>query len=104
MMSSSSVRHYAAGIGIVLIVFALAGGIVGCDGNPTQPGEIRTWYDLDDVRDNLGGSYVLMNDLDSTTTGYARLAGPAADGGEGWQPIGTSDYPLNYPFTGTFDG
>ena len=104
MMSSSSVRYYTARIGILLIVFALAGGMVGCDGNPTQLGEIRTWYDLDDIRDNMGGSYVLVNDLDSTTRGYAQLAGPTADGGEGWQPIGTSNYPLNDPFTGTFDG
>ena len=36
--------------------------------------EIRDWYDLDAVRDNLNGSYLLMNDLDCTTAGYMELA------------------------------
>ena len=58
------------------------------------------WYDLDAIRDNLGGSYILMNDLDSTTAGYTELASPTANGGHGWQPIGTEPQ----PFTGTFDG
>jgi hypothetical protein len=50
--------------------------------------EIWDWYDLHAVRDNPGGSYILMNDLDSTTSGYTELAGPTADQGEGWVPIG----------------
>jgi hypothetical protein len=50
--------------------------------------EIRTWYDLDAVRDNLAGNHTLMNDLDSTTAGYEELASPTANGGKGWQPIG----------------
>jgi hypothetical protein len=58
--------------------------------------EIRDWNDLDDIRDDLGGSHILMNDLDSTTAGYEELASPTADGGKGWQPIVT--------FNGTFDG
>jgi hypothetical protein len=62
--------------------------------------EIRDWYELDAVRDDLDGSYVLMNDLDSTTAGYEELAGSTANGGKGWQPIGTEDD----LFTGTFDG
>lgn len=64
--------------------------------------EIRTWYDLDAIRDNLGGHHILMNDLDSTTAGYEELASPTANQGQGWQPIiGTGGDP---PFTGTFDG
>jgi len=62
--------------------------------------QIRDWYDLDAVRDNLGGSYMLMNDLDSTITGYGELASETADVGMGWEPIGTSDT----GFTGSFDG
>ena len=63
-------------------------------------GEIYDWYDLDAVRDNSGGSYVLMNDLDSTTPGYTKLASPTANGGKGWAPIGrVSDL-----FTWSFDG
>jgi hypothetical protein len=62
--------------------------------------EIRDWYDLDAVRDNLDGSYLLMNDLDSTTAGYVDLASETANGGRGWEPLGTSDY----GFTGNFNG
>jgi len=62
--------------------------------------EIRTWYDLDDVRNNLAGNHTLMNVLDSTTAGYEELASPTANDGQGWQPIGT----LDNPFNGTFDG
>jgi hypothetical protein len=54
------------------------------------------WYDLNAVRNNLGGNHTLMNDIDSTTAGYDELASPTANEGKGWQPIGT--------FTGTFDG
>jgi len=61
--------------------------------------EIRTWYDLDAIRDNPGGSYLLMNDLNSTIPGYEELASPTANGGKGWQPICGI-----VSFTGTFDG
>jgi hypothetical protein len=63
---------------------------------------IRDWYDLDAIRDNLGGSYILMNDLDSTTAGYTELASKRANGGKGWQPIGTTAE--NDKFAGSFDG
>jgi hypothetical protein len=62
--------------------------------------EIRDWYDLDAVRDDLGGSYLLMNDLNATTAGYMELASAAANGGMGWEPIGTAEE----GFTGSFDG
>jgi len=64
--------------------------------------EIWDWYDLDAVRDNLGGNHTLMNDLDSTTAGYEELASPTANGGKGWQPIGS--FWSYYGLTGTFDG
>ncbi len=63
---------------------------------------ISDWFDLDDVRNDLSGSYVLMNDLDEDTPGYDELAGPGANAGAGWDPLG-SHTPRN-PFTGTFDG
>jgi hypothetical protein len=74
--------------------------------------EVTDWYDLDAIRDNLAGSYVLMNDLDSTTAGYAELAGPTANGGKGWQPIGSllvdpfsfGVVSLVNPFAGNLDG
>jgi hypothetical protein len=62
--------------------------------------EIRDWNDLDAIRDNLGGRYILINDLDSTTAGYVQLASPTANQGRGWESIGTSDD----QFTGSFDG
>ena len=81
---------HAARVGILLIEAALIAGMAGCDYNPppTRNLEIRTWYDLDAVRDDLGASYILMNDLDSTTPGYEELASPTANGGQGWEPIG----------------
>jgi len=73
--------------------------------------EICDWYDLDAIRDNLGGSYVLMNDLDSTTAGYAELAATTANGGKGWEPIGSlfvDPFPFGIvdpvPYTGVFNG
>jgi hypothetical protein len=63
--------------------------------------EVRDWYDLDAIRDNLYGSHTLMNDLDSTSPGYEELAGPAANEGKGWQPLGTWSLSA---FTGSFDG
>jgi hypothetical protein len=91
-------RRHVARAGIFLIAVILIAGIQGC----TVPSgvQIRDWYDLDAVRDNLDGNYILMNDLDSTTAGYEDLAGPSANGGKGWQPIGG----IHAHFTGTFNG
>lgn len=57
--------------------------------------EIFDWNDLNNVRQNLTGSYILMNDLDEETAGYGTF-----NSGEGWMPIGTE----SAAFTGTFDG
>jgi hypothetical protein len=95
---SSKRRHYVARVGTFLIVVALIAGMVGCGctTTPSQNLEIRDWYDLDSVRDNLAGNHTLMNDLDSTTAGYTELASLTANQGKGWEPI--------KDFTGTFDG
>jgi hypothetical protein len=91
-------------VSIFVITAALIVGMAGCDGDgytpPSQNLEIRTWYDLDDVRDNLAGHHTLMNDLNSTTPGYEELASPTANGGKGWQPIGIWFHGLS----GSFDG
>ena len=87
-------------LGILLITVALIVVMGGC-ALPSQNLEIRDWYDLDDIRNNLGGHHILMNDLDSTTAGYEELASETANQGKGWQPIGTSAYNL---FWGEFDG
>jgi hypothetical protein len=96
---SSKRHHYMVRVSTFLITIALIAGMVSC-GPPSQNLEIRTWYDLDAVRNNLGGSYILMNDLDSTTYGYDELASETANNATGWQPIGT----YSSQFTGTFDG
>lgn len=61
---------------------------------------IMTWHDLDAIRDDLSGVYLLMNDLDSETPGYAEIAGSEANEGKGWQPLGSADD----KFAGIFDG
>jgi len=94
-----------ARVGIFLIAAALIAGMVGCD-DTTRNLEIRDWYDLDAIRDNLAGHHILINDLDSTTPGYEELASPTANQGKGWEPIGSvppQHYGLTH-FVGTFDG
>jgi len=58
---------------------------------------ITDWDDLDAVRNDLSGDYVLGNDLDSTTAGYDDHVGNPSSG---WDPIGDFDN----EFLGTFDG
>lgn len=58
--------------------------------------EISDWYDLDNVRNSLGSTYELVNDLDSDTDGYDDVASSTANGGDGFDPF--------RDFTGTFDG
>ena len=62
---------------IMLITVTLVGGMVGCGGGPIK---IYDWYQLHRVRDNLGGSYILMNDLNLTHYGYVDRAGASANG------------------------
>jgi len=110
-------------VSVFLIMAALIAGMGGSyyvgGGNTTlsQNLEIRTWYDLDAITDNLAGNHILMNDLDSNTDGYEELASPTANQGKGWEPIGFfgamsapgcglvgGAAPWWYGLTGTFDG
>jgi hypothetical protein len=84
-------------IGSLMIAVALTGVTLACAPGPI---EIRDWHDLDAVRNDLRGDYILMNDLDSATAGYVALASGTANEGRGWEPIGTSDDGFN----GSFDG
>jgi hypothetical protein len=84
------------GLGAVIIIVVIVVAIR----IPRYDPEIRDWHDLHAVRYHLGKSFVLMNDLDSTTTGYEELAGPTANEGKGWQPIGG----LRNHFGGVLDG
>jgi len=95
-------RYYGTATNVFLVMLtmvALMVGIVGCNA-PSAGVEIRDWHDLDAVRNNPDGEFLLMNDLDSTTAGYTELASPTANEGRGWQPIGI--WPN--PFSGSFDG
>jgi hypothetical protein len=97
---SSRGHNYMARLSIFMITIVLIAGMVDCcQPPPSETLEIQNWYDLDAVRDNLVGSYVLMEDLDDTTDGYDDLVGDTVDG-KGWQPIGTE----GNAFKGTFDG
>ena len=97
---SSQRHHYMARLSIFMITLVLLAVMAGCcQPAPSETVEIQNWYDLDAVRNNLEGSYVLMEDLDDTTDGYDELVGETADG-KGWQPIGTE----GNAFKGTFDG
>jgi hypothetical protein len=87
------------GIGLVLVLIVMMLGVLPALVGKVEASlvtEIRDWYDLDAVRSNLGGSYILTCNLDSTTAGYTELASPSANEGHGWQPIAY--------FTGGFDG
>ena len=57
--------------------------------------EIADWNDLDNVRNDLTDDYVLVNDLDSETDGYAGI-------GDDFEPIGPELFDDN--FLGSFDG
>ena len=60
--------------------------------------EISDWNDLDNVRNDLSGDYVLVNDLDSETGGYAGI-------GDDFEPIGYIDGEGGTSeFDGSFDG
>ena len=61
-----------------------------------MPVEIADWNDLDNVRNDLSGDYVLVNDLDSGTDGYAEI-------GDDWNPIAEQALDGNF-YEGVFDG
>ncbi|MGW8429318.1 Ig-like domain-containing protein [Peribacillus simplex] len=70
------------------IVNAVPEGFVG----------VYTVDDLNKVRENLNGKYIIMNDIDLSNSISAE--GEFYHDGLGWNPIGTA----GSPFTGIFDG
>jgi hypothetical protein len=96
---SSGRHHHVVRLGVFLIAMAFIVGVAGCGSISI---EVQDWYDLDAVRDNMRGSYILMNDLDSTMAGYEELASPTANEGKGWRPIG--NITVKGAFVGSFDG
>ncbi|MBQ9641334.1 MAG: hypothetical protein IJV06_07220 [Bacteroidaceae bacterium] len=63
-------------------------------GTADDPYQVRTAFDLFDVRANLTAHYKLMNDIDLTE--WIAEESPS----QGWSPIGT----VATPFEGNFDG
>ena len=61
---------------------------------------IYTKEDLNAVRNDLSGKYILMNDIVFTDADFTE-GGAFYNGGQGWMPIGSSYYTA---FTGIFDG
>ena len=72
----------------------------GGSGTEGDPYQLANWHHLHNVRNYLDSYFTLVNDLDSTTAGYDELAGPTANEGKGWEPIGSNPD----AFSGTFNG
>ena len=93
-------------VSLVLAIF-FGIGVVKESIYAQSPIAIYTLQDLDNVRNNLSSSYVLMNNLDFNSDSSYDQTDPnwatkkaSWTTGEGWDPIG--QYPNR--FTGTFDG
>lgn len=71
----------------VIIVFGMLFVVNAETEIPDGYTPIYTAEDLNDIRNNLDGKYILMNDIDLSVY-------------ENWEPIGTAEE----PFTGEFDG
>jgi hypothetical protein len=69
-------------------------------GTPENPFKITIWENLSNIKNNLTASYILMNNLDESSEGYSDYAGPSANTGAGWQPLGNN----TTQFEGNFDG
>jgi len=70
------------------------------DGTELSPYGVCDWNNLYNVRNHLTTHFILMNDLNEDSVGYAAYAGSTANAGAGWEPIGTQAV----KFTGSFDG
>jgi len=82
-----------------LFLVVLLGCIFALNTYAAEPEEIYTAEQLNDVRNNLAGSYILMSDIDLSDTVWGEVyAGEY--GTSGWEPIGSQAS----PFRGSFDG
>lgn len=85
---------------ISLAFNAQAQDFSACGDGGQLPCEIDSWADLHAMRTALDKTYRLTTNLSSETPGYATYAGPTANGGVGWLPIGVWES----EFVGSFDG
>lgn len=79
-------------------IFYFEGGF----GTLDNPYQISNWIQLHAIRQKMAGNFVLINDLDQNTEGYAEHASASANNGQGWQPIGLDGF--GNKFAGSFDG
>ena len=93
-----TLQYYRNKLYTLMVILLLFGGMPG--EVMAQATNIFTWAELNAMRTNLSGDFVLANDLGPGTAGYDTYAAAGANGGAGWLPVGTPEA----PFTGTFDG
>jgi hypothetical protein len=90
-------RPIAFSVCMMLIIGALTPmTIIVVEAEPANPPVILNIYDVNDLQNmntNLGGTYVLMNDIDATITS-------TWNAGAGFIPIGRA----GTPFTGSLTG
>ena len=72
---------------ILILTFGMCSTAFAVDDVPDGYTPIYTAEELNNIRNNLSGKYILMNDIDLSSY-------------ENWNPIGTN----STPFIGTFDG
>lgn len=104
-------RFYSNGVFVKQTSFRVIGETVeppgepdlrfaGGSGTADDPYQIEDWNHLHLIRGRPENCFVLINDLDATSTGYEELASPTANDGKGWLPIGTR----SESFIGALDG
>lgn len=114
IFAAQFLRKYASLTTVVAIVFTMfsANFLGGIKQNIAQADghiQITSWAELHAIRDNLAGSYILMNDLSADSFGYGTFGAdwtPIGCGSlaEGGSPICASGGSGNTFFTGTLDG
>jgi hypothetical protein len=96
-----------------VVVITLA-ALFGFSGAATAQTQISNWTELNNIRNDLSGNYILINALNENTSGYdtfVKNGATLANGGKGWEPIGSAENTYDFDteikaprFTGTFDG
>lgn len=71
-------------------------------GTPQNPFKIYNWIGLNNIRNNLTASYILMNNLDESSANYSDYAGQTANDGAGWAPLGNGSD--GFDFNGIMNG
>jgi hypothetical protein len=92
---------------LMMLIFAACSGEEGGDSGGETAGTATTVWtpqDLDNIRNNLSGHYILMGNIDlsaySSVSGLTQELSGHYTSAAGWTPVGT----LENPFTGVLDG